>query len=47
MKKLFALLLALAALCMLSSCFPFGSAADHPDMVEYTEDEVLEVAKEK
>jgi hypothetical protein len=31
----------------LSSCFLFGEVTTHPDMVEYTEKEILEAAQEK
>ena len=47
MKKIVTLLLAILSLFALSSCFLFGDMTTHPDMVEYTEGEVLEVAKEK
>ena len=45
MKKLFSLLLAVFVALTFSSCFLFGTT--HPDMVAYTEREVLDVAKEK
>ena len=47
MKKTLALLLILATTFLLTSCFLFGGVTTHPDMVEYTEEEILEVAKEK
>ena len=47
MKKLFAMLLVFLTASVLSSCFLFGDFTTHPDMVEYTEDEILKVAKEK
>jgi hypothetical protein len=47
MKKVVALMLATLFLFTLSSCFLFGDMTTHPDMVEYTENEVLAVAKEK
>ena len=47
MKKLFAMLLVFLTASVLSSCFLFGGVTQHPDMVEYTEDEILKVAKEK
>ena len=47
MKKIIALLLIVLTTFMLSSCFLFGDVITHSDMVEYTEDEILEVAKEK
>ena len=47
MKKISALLLMLLITLSLSSCFLFGEVTTHPDMVEYTEEEILEVAKEK
>ncbi len=47
MKKITMLALAIICLLALSSCFLFGRTTTYPDMVEYTEDEVLEVAKDK
>jgi hypothetical protein len=47
MKKISALLPMLLITLSLSSCFLFGEVTTHPDMVEYTEEEILEVAKEK
>lgn len=47
MKKFFALLLIVITTLSLSSCFLFGDATKHHDMVEYTEDKILEVAKNK
>ena len=41
------ILLSFALLLFLTSCFLFGDVTTHPDMVEYTESEILEVAKEK
>ena len=47
MKKMLALLLIVLTTFTLSSCFLFGQVTTHPDMVEYTEEQVLGVAKEK
>ena len=47
MKKTILLLLALFFVLMLSSCFWFGKTTTYPDMVEYSAEEVLRVAKEK
>lgn len=51
MKKIIAVLLivltAFTLTLAFSSCFLFGLVTTHPDMVEYTEKEVLEVAKNK
>ena len=47
MKKILALLLIVLTTFTLSSCFLCGDVTTHPDMVEYTEDEILEVAKDK
>ena len=47
MKKTILLLLALVFVLMLSSCFWFGKTTTYPDMVEYSAEEVLSVAKEK
>lgn len=47
MKKIIALLIIVLTTFTLSSCFLFGEVTTHPDMVEYTEEEILEVAKEK
>ena len=47
MKRILAFLLIILSMTLLSSCFLFGEVTTHPDMVEYTEDEILEVAKEK
>ena len=47
MKKIIALLLIVLTTFTLSSCFLFGDVTTHPDMVEYTEKEILEVAKDK
>ena len=47
MKKTIALLLIVLTTFTLSSCFLFGDVTTHPDMVEYTEEEILEVAKNK
>lgn len=47
MKKTLALLLIVLTMFTLSSCFLFGDVTTHPDMVEYTESEILEVAKDK
>ena len=47
MKKILALLLIVLTTFTLSSCFLFGDVTTHPDMVEYTEKEVLEVAGKK
>ncbi len=47
MKKILASLLIIITTLALSSCFFFGRSTIYPDMVEYTEDEVLEVAKSK
>ena len=47
MKKIVALLLIVLTTFTLSSCFLFGDVTTHPDMVEYTENEILEVAKDK
>ena len=47
MKKAIAVLLCALLLFTLSSCFLFGDMTTHPNMVEYTENEVLAVAKEK
>ncbi|MBE6620252.1 MAG: hypothetical protein E7625_02660 [Ruminococcaceae bacterium] len=47
MKKIIALLLIVLTTFTLSSCFLFGDVTIHPDMVEYTEKEILEVAKDK
>ena len=44
MKKLLMITIIAIALLTLSSCF---EVTKYPDMVEYTEDEVLEIAKEK
>ena len=41
---LFVILILLFSFC---SCFLFGHATTHPDMVEYREEEVLELAKDK
>ena len=47
MKKLFAILFIVLTTFTLSSCFLFGDFTTHPDMVEYTENEILVVAKDK
>lgn len=47
MKKRLLLLPVLFICLVLSSCFLFGAVTTHPDMVEYTENEILEVAKDK
>ena len=47
MKKTSIILLIFLTTFTLSSCFLFGDVTTHPDMVEYTEDEILDVAKEK
>ena len=47
MKKILIILLIVLTTFTLSSCFLFGDVTTHPDMVEYTEGEILEVAKEK
>lgn len=47
MKKTILLLLIVLTAFTLSSCFLFGDFTTHPDMQEYTEDEILEVAKDK
>lgn len=47
MRKTILLLLALFFVLMLSSCFWFGKSTTYPDMVEYSFEEVLNVAKEK
>ena len=47
MKKILAFMLIVSTAFTLSSCFLFGKVTTHPDMVEYTEAEILEVAKEK
>ncbi len=47
MKNILALLLVISTMFVLSSCFLFGRVTTYPDMVEYTEGEVLEIAKEK
>lgn len=46
MKKIIAFLLIILTTLTISSCV-FGESTTYPDMVEYTEDEVLKVAKEK
>ena len=45
MKKVLIVLIVSSFIILLSSCF--GTVTKFPDMVEYLEDEVLEVAKEK
>ena len=47
MKKVLSILLVTFITLSLSSCFLFGEVTTHPDMVEYTEDEILKVAKDK
>ena len=47
MKKAAILMLIISTVLILSSCFLFGDTTTHPDMVEYTEAEILEVAKDK
>ena len=47
MKKIFLTLAFIFSLVSLSSCFLFGTTTIHPDMVEYTEAEVLNAACEK
>ena len=47
MKKIIAVLLIVLTTFTLSSCFLFGDVTTHPDMLEYTEGEILEGAKEK
>lgn len=48
MKRSLLLALTLCLLLpLLCSCFLFAQGTTHPDMVEYTEEEILEVAKEK
>ena len=47
MKKIVALLFPILTTFTLSACFLFGKVTTHPDMVEYTEQEILEVAKDK
>ena len=47
MKKILAAVLMILTMITLSSCFLFGDVTTHPDMVEYTEKEILEVAKVK
>ncbi len=47
MKKITSLLLVVLTAFTLSSCFLFGGVTTHPDMVEYTEEEVLSVAEDK
>ena len=47
MKKLLIILLVALTTITMSSCFLFGDVTTHPDMVEYTEGEILDVAKEK
>lgn len=47
MKKIIALLVIVITTFSLSSCFLFGGVTTHPNMVEYTEREVLEVAEQK
>ena len=54
MKKIIAIMIIILTTLLLSSCFLFGwtttypgMVTTYPDMVEYTEDEVLAVAKEK
>ena len=47
MKIIVVLLLVVLSMITLSSCFLFGDFTTHPDMVEYTENEILEVAKDK
>ena len=47
MKNLFLLMMLLFSALFLSSCFWFGTSTTYPDMVEYSQAEVLLVAKEK
>ncbi len=47
MKKTILLFFTLVFVLMLSSCFWFGKSTTFPDMVEYSAEEVLNVAKEK
>ena len=54
MNRILTLILIIVSLFTLSSCFLFGWTTTypgmvtiHPDMVEYTEDELLGVAKDK
>lgn len=47
MKKLLFLFSIVLMAFTLSSCFLFGDVTTHPDMVEYTEKEIMEVAKDK
>lgn len=47
MKKIFTILLSFVTVFSLSSCFLFGKSITYPDMVEYTEQEILNIAKEK
>ncbi len=47
MKKITGALLLAFTMLFLSSCFLFGKVSKFPDMVEYTEEEILEAAKQK
>ena len=47
MKKVFVIVLIGSMLFSFSSCFLFGDSTIYPDMVEYPEEEVLEIAKDK
>ena len=47
MKKMILFIPTLFFALMLSSCFWFGKTTTYPDMVEYSAEEVLSVAKEK
>ena len=47
MKRILLISILLFSLLCLSSCFIFGKTTTYPDMVEYTKEEVLLIAKEK
>lgn len=47
MKRIFALVLLVVAMFTLSSCFWSGDVTTYPDMVEYTAEQILDVAKNK
>lgn len=47
MKRIFALVLLVVAMFTLSSCFWLDDVTTYPDMVEYTAEQILDVAKNK
>lgn len=47
MKRFFVLILLIITMFTLSSCFLFGDFTVHPDMVEYSKEQILDVAKNK